>query len=182
MRLIDIHETIDITLKIESRGFHHGQSELSVVASHNQDIAEKIDYAVYEEEPSIQMINVADAYKRQGIAKKMLLFLQSEYPNTEIDWGSLTQDGSKLYNNMKWNKIPGPGYKLYTERNKWEKQKQQLGKIVEPILQNNEPMTSLPKGVQQQINDYFELSYSIEDADDELQLPSMQVYQKIMIG
>ena len=105
MRVHHLTENVEFDLKHTSRGYHHGQYDLAVVAYSGDEIAGWIDYSVYDGEASIQMIEVKPEYARRGLAKQMLLALQDKYPDQEIDWGSLTRDGSKLYQSMKWKKI-----------------------------------------------------------------------------
>lgn len=88
--------------KTEMRDFHHGQSDQTLVATRNGNSVGKIDYSVFEGVPSIQMIEVSEEFRRQGIATEMLKKLQSEFPDVEIDWGSLTEDGAKLYKSTKF--------------------------------------------------------------------------------
>lgn len=182
MKLVDLVENANFTFKETSRGYHHGQHDLAIVAYNNDDVAGWIDYAVYENEPSIQMIEVKDQYKRLGLAKQMLMKLQNKYPEQEIDWGSLTADGSKLYNSMKWKQIPGPGYETYKSLQAWKEKQNELEKVVAPFLSSRKPMSDASEELQQAINDYFDLSNDIHDATDLLQRYDQQVYYKIMIG
>jgi len=47
-------------------------------------------------EISIQYMTVNEAFRRQGYARSMLLFLQDSYPENEIFFGQLTDDGAAL--------------------------------------------------------------------------------------
>lgn len=101
----------------ENRVVQNGNIEISdnVVSSYsgqtNSIIEAKIEgkkvgtleYSEYNGEPSISMINVDEKYRRNGIAKKMLQELQSNYPNKEIDWGTMTTDGAKLKDAVTYN-------------------------------------------------------------------------------
>ena len=53
-----------------------------------------------EKEVYIDMIQVDDKHKRQGIATKMLYRLRDEYPGYYVDWGLTTEDGAQLYNKL----------------------------------------------------------------------------------
>ena len=55
------------------------------------------------------MIEVLEDYRRQGIATQMLRYLQGQYPNEEIVWGYLTEDGSALYQAVV-DEQPNPDY------------------------------------------------------------------------
>ena len=52
------------------------------------------------------MIEVLEDYRRQGIATQMLRYLQGQYPNEEIEWGYLTEDGSALSTGRWWTNSP----------------------------------------------------------------------------
>ena len=68
-----------------------------------------IRYSIFEGRPHISMIEVLEDYRRQGIATQMLRYLQGQYPNEEIVWGYLTEDGSALYQAVV-DEQPNPDY------------------------------------------------------------------------
>ena len=70
-----------------------------------------IRYSIFEGRPHISMIEVLEDYRRQGIATQMLRYLQGQYPNEEIVWGYLTEDGSALYQAVV-DEQPNPDYLL----------------------------------------------------------------------
>jgi GNAT superfamily N-acetyltransferase len=96
--------------RISSRGYNHGQYDLTLFAEiDNKDVG-YIDYSKYQDDINIQMIHVDDEFKRQGIATAMLKRLQKEYPDTEISWGMLTADGNDLYQKIDFDIIPNKEY------------------------------------------------------------------------
>lgn len=62
-----------------------------------------ISYSVYKGQPSIQMIKVADDEKRKGYGTKLIKQLQKEYPDQEINFGWMTDEGSALYKSLPKN-------------------------------------------------------------------------------
>lgn len=88
-----------LSFRIENRGNHHGQSDRTLRAMRDGEDVGYIDYSDYRGQPSVQMIKVPTA-RRQGIATAMLRRLQAEYPDTEIDLGMSTDDGSQFLNAM----------------------------------------------------------------------------------
>ena len=80
----------------EMRGYHDRQSDLSIRAVIGDTVVGFIDYCVYRNEVSIQMISVDKQYQRQGIATIMLRKLDEIYPDIDIDAGYETDDGHKL--------------------------------------------------------------------------------------
>ena len=73
-----------------------GEAFMVMSAMDGNKVAGTIEYSVYEDTPAIQMIEVAEGYKRKGVATKMLQALQSEYKDTEIQFGYTTEEGEKL--------------------------------------------------------------------------------------
>lgn len=86
--------------------FHHGQSDERLYISVAGEVVAALDYSVYEGQPAIKMIEVTD--RRRGYARALLMRLQSLYPDEEIDWGSLTDDGAKLKAGMKFKTVVDP--------------------------------------------------------------------------
>ena len=86
--------------------FHHGQSDERLYISVAGEVVAALDYSVYEGQPAIKMIEVRD--RRRGYARALLMRLQSLYPDEEIDWGSLTDDGAKLKAGMKFRNVVDP--------------------------------------------------------------------------
>lgn len=78
----------------EVTGSHHGQFDVRMQAVMDELTVGVLEYSVFEDVPHIAMIQVLEAYRRQGIATGMIQKLQRQYPNTEIAWGMLTDDGS----------------------------------------------------------------------------------------
>ena len=181
MRVHHLTENAEFDLKHTSRGYHHGQYDLAVVAYSGDKVAGWIDYSVYDGEASIQMIEVKPEYARRGLAKQMLLALQDKYPDQEIDWGSLTQDGSKLYQSMKWKKIKGPGYEIAQKLKASEAEQKSIEDEVIAFMSKRQPMSTASPELQKKVERYYDLDSEIRDYNDELEYDN-PVYQKIMIG
>ena len=81
----------------EALDAHHGQIDMLMQAVRGELTVGTIRYSIFEGRPHISMIEVLEDYRRQGIATQMLRYLQGQYPNEEIVWGYLTEDGSALY-------------------------------------------------------------------------------------
>jgi len=85
-----------LRLEHHNRGYHHSQSDDSIIAYVGDDVAGYIDYSSYHDDVSIQMVSVNKAYRRLGVATTMLQELDRLYPDIEIDPGMTTEEGSKL--------------------------------------------------------------------------------------
>ena len=62
----------------------------------NGELIGYTDYSVYDEKPYIQMIEVQPKYRRKGYASQMIKRIQRTYPDSEIDFGWTTDEGTKF--------------------------------------------------------------------------------------
>ena len=108
-----------ITFHDEMRGYHHSQADLTLSIEDNGEYCGRIDYSVYEKEPQVQFISVPENKARKGYATKLVLKLQSKFPDTEIDMGGLTDDGSKLLATIPQRTISNLEYIPITEMEKF---------------------------------------------------------------
>ncbi|MCL2189050.1 MAG: SNF2-related protein [Defluviitaleaceae bacterium] len=87
-----------LRLNQEMLNAHHGQLDMQMQAFMGNVRAGVLNYCVFESIPHIQHIEVAEDYRRQGIATAMVRHLAREYPDIEIEWGILTEDGEAFHN------------------------------------------------------------------------------------
>jgi GNAT superfamily N-acetyltransferase len=99
----------------EVRGQAHGQTDLTLRARVDGKEVGRIDYAEFDGKPSIQMIEVPPEARRQGVATSLLQELQSKYPDQEINWGSLTDQGAKLQEATKFRDVPSEHAPLFEQ-------------------------------------------------------------------
>ena len=85
-----------LRLEHSNRGYHHSQSDDSIIAYIGDEMAGYIDYSEYQGAVHIQMVSVKKEFRRQGVAVAMLRELDRLYPDIEIDTGMTTPDGTKL--------------------------------------------------------------------------------------
>jgi ribosomal protein S18 acetylase RimI-like enzyme len=85
-------------LKLEHRyhGYHDQQSDESIIAFIDGEMAGFLDYSEFQKQPAVKMIEVKKEFQRKGIATELLKELDKLYPNTEIDYGYSTTEGSEL--------------------------------------------------------------------------------------
>jgi len=89
--------------KTEVLGSGSGQTDLRLTIP---GVEGKVDYSVFEGRPKINMIEVPESARRQGNATQLLQALQDQFPETQIDWGSLTEEGSDLFKSTRFFEIP----------------------------------------------------------------------------
>lgn len=108
----------------EVRGASHGQMDMTLRMRVDGEDVGRIDFSEFEGTPSIQMIEVPKGQRRKGYATELLRRLQEQYPDKEIDWGSLTPDGAKLRETVTFKDAPtedAPRFKELEELRALEK-------------------------------------------------------------
>lgn len=114
MRYSELVETIDLRFHTEARGFHHGQSDLTLQAWDGETLVGTIEYSTYGGEVHIQMIEAGR--KRQGIGSALVRELQRQYPEQELDWGGMTDDGAALYRALPKTEVTDPDLQAKADR------------------------------------------------------------------
>ena len=104
-----------------------------------------IQYTVYDDKPYIQMIKVAEDERRKGYGTKLIKALQKQYPNSEIDFGMTTDDGTKLVNSLPFDTKVNIEYdkkvKQAKKLKKWLDEFKEFTDKVYQQIDNNEPIT-----------------------------------------
>lgn len=101
----------EIVFRDENRGFHHGQSDNTLIAySPPGNPVGYLEYSIYDGEVSVQYLHVAEDKRRNGFGKALLLELQKRNPGIGIDLGMSSKEGSALIESMKREYIPNQEY------------------------------------------------------------------------
>jgi GNAT superfamily N-acetyltransferase len=92
-------------IEIEQRhiDYYCGQHDMALDAKLDGEPAGTLLYAVYEGDPSVTMIEVPEDMRRRGIATALVIALQDEYPDTPIEFGSLTALGAAFLSSIEWD-------------------------------------------------------------------------------
>jgi len=91
--LLEIYFNENITFQDELSGSHHGQTDMILKAiNSDRKIVGYLEYSVFDKKPNIQWIRSF----QPGIGTKLVQRLAQEYPYEEIEWGMVTDEGSKL--------------------------------------------------------------------------------------
>ena len=143
-------EANGLTFRDETTGYHHGQSDARLNIAVNGEAVGYIDYVIYEDKIHISMIEISAAAKRKGYATAALKHLQKNNPDTEIDFGMLTSDGSALHQSMSFVKVPN---ELYAED--FEK--------LDQMKLDRERLTQQQKALSKKDDKYWELENEIDD-------------------
>jgi hypothetical protein len=175
MRFYELLEAL--TFKTDSRGYHSGQSDLTLRAYDGAEEVGHIDYSVYNGEPHVQMISVPRR-KRRGYGTAMVHQLQSEFPDVEINMGGLTDDGAALLGSIPQDVIHNPAYQEKQQRLAQVKAKLAQYQTVadafdaDPTEDNRQKLLRLTDW-----NDLHQEEWELEQALDRLQ-PAKRLFKR----
>lgn len=80
----------------ENTAAYNGQSNYTARLMREGREVGHLDYVVYQGHPSVSYIEVHPSERRQGSGRMLVQHLQSSFPDQEIDFGMLTEDGTAL--------------------------------------------------------------------------------------
>ncbi|MTH95248.1 hypothetical protein [Roseibium sp. RKSG952] len=174
-----------IEFRFECVGAHHGQLDLNLLALINGEYCGIIKFSEFEQKPSVSWMEVLEIRKREGIGRAMVLELQSQYPETEIDFGMLTEDGLALLRSL-----PSIEIETAPERSKLEAQLLSLRSRETRCQAACDQYHDLPAEVQDSETTRLELSRvlktweSVRDEINELQtsISSFPPPQRILLA
>lgn len=116
-----------VTIRTESIGSHHGQSDMIMIASLNDNNVGTLEFTIFNDEPYVNMIKVKEEYRRRGIATLLMKELQKKFPDTEIHIGMTMPEGNKLIESIPSKFTPNKRYnELLSEKNKLQTRIDQL--------------------------------------------------------
>lgn len=96
IKLVEYVKGQPLRFREESRGTHGSEHYLTLSALDGPTVVGKVDYSVYQDDVSIEMIRTNDDEKRKGVATELAKELQRVYPNHEIIWGTTTGEGHQF--------------------------------------------------------------------------------------
>ena len=155
-------EKNNITIDNEVNDFHSGETFSTMTAKIDGKVAGTLEYSEYEGKPSVKMVEVSPEYRRKGVGTKLLQELQKAYPNTEIDFGMLTDDGAKLINKSTYEVENKELADKFARKEELQKIIDEYDKTIEESHEND---TDLPEGYAE---DYNELYDELQDLEKEL--------------
>lgn len=92
---------LNVKFTEESRGSHHRQHDLTAYATLDGIVVGYVEYSIFQNEIHIEMVEVAEEYKRNGVATKLFHFIRLKNSGMNIIPGYSTEEGSKFYNTYK---------------------------------------------------------------------------------
>lgn len=110
---VDVVEQVrgrDYRLSDTVLDYRDGQFDKKMIAVRDGEQIGYIEYSEFDGLPAIKNIEVLPNSRRQGVASDMLYELQSLYPDKEIEFGMLTQEGAALEQSLQFEQINLPEY------------------------------------------------------------------------
>lgn len=95
-----------VTFLDEVTDAYCGQTNHVLSALVDKDRVGALQYTVFRGVPSISMIDVPASCRRQGFGQALVKELQRQFPETEIEWGMLTQEGDALRRSLTFIPVP----------------------------------------------------------------------------
>ena len=151
-----------ITIENEVNDFYSGETFSTMTAKVDGKVAGTLEYSEYEGKPSVKMVEVSPEYRRRGIGTKLLQELQKAYPDTEIDFGMLTDDGAKLIEKSTYTVENREIANKMARRDALQEKIDEYDKTIEESMEND---TDLPEGY---AADYNEIYDELQDLNEEL--------------
>jgi 2'-5' RNA ligase/GNAT superfamily N-acetyltransferase len=118
----------------ETRGAHHGQTDMTLFAEVNGQRVGYVEYSDYNDQPSVQYIKVTD--KRKGYGTALLKELQRMYPNIEIDLGGTTDEGTKLVESLNFREEQTEHAEKFKEYERLKEEEKRLQAIADDFHAN----------------------------------------------
>ena len=145
----------------DALGAHNSQIDMLMQAVRGELTVGTLRYSIFEGRPHISMIEVLEDYRRQGIATQMLHYLQGQYPDEEIEWGYLTEDGSALYRAVV-DEQPNPEYQRVKTN------LEDITRLYDGYVQRMEGGGILSPAEAADMDDLEDIQYRLEKELDEL--------------
>lgn len=85
-----------ISLSHEVTDSYSGQTNAVITATRDGATAGTLEYSVFNGIPEISMVRVDEGSRRMGVGSELVRELQRMFPDQEIRWGMMTDEGSAL--------------------------------------------------------------------------------------
>lgn len=158
----------DKNIKDNSTGYASGETYFTMSYTQDGKVVGTLEYGEYDGEANVKMIEVDPEYRRKGIAKKLMQELQKKYPDTEIDFGMSTPDGTKLLDSITYEVTDEA---VVADRQQLKDLKTELNELQEKldVLYDTDPLTEAQEAELHKLGDrWTEVYDSIRDLEQSL--------------
>lgn len=148
----------DAKIKDVSTGYSYGETYFTMSYTQDGKVLGTLEYGEYDGEPNVKMIEVSPEYRRQGIGTKLLQELQKKYPDTEINFGMSTPDGTKLLNSITYDVTDEA---VATEKQKLKNMQAELNELQSKldVLYDTENLTEAQENELHRLGDRWQEVY-----------------------
>lgn len=163
------HSISNKNIKDTSTGYAYGESYYAMSYEQDGKVVATLEYGEYDGTPNVKMIEVDPEYRRKGIATKLMQELQNKYPDTEIDFGMATPDGSKFLDSITYDVTDEA---VVAERQKLKDLQTELNDLQErlDVLYDTENLTEEQDAELHRLGDRWQEVYeTIHEAAKQLQ-------------
>ncbi len=130
---------------VQSVGYHNDQHDLVLIAkTEDGTVVGKIEYNEYQGKPHVSWIEVEPSLRKQGIGKRMIKYLQNQYPDEEIKIGGTTDLGTKFFDKLPKSFEKNERYEVLVKRLKsLQNAETKLNKYVQKTGVSSERVSNL---------------------------------------
>lgn len=155
--------------KDEMTGSGYGQSDHSLLAIGDDGaVVGKVDYSVFDGRPSINMIEVPAEFRRKSIGSELVKQLQRKFPDSEIEWGMMTEDGAALRKSLRTVAVETENAKLFSELKKAIEERDRLISEAEEFRKIKNPSAQQKEAHWKNVEPLNDLHDKIYDLEKEL--------------
>ena len=158
----------DKNIKDISTDYAYGETYYTMSYTQDGKVVAKLEYGEYDGEPNVKMIEVQPEYRRKGIATKLMQELQRKYPDTEINFGMSTPDGTKLLDSITYDVTDEA---VVADRQKLKALQAELNDLQEKldVLYDTDPLTEEQDAELHRLGDRWQEVYeTIHDLSENL--------------
>jgi predicted acetyltransferase len=168
-------------IKSEVTGSYSNQTDILLSLYTDNQIVATLAYSEYLKKPFINYINVLPEHRRKGYAKKLLKKLQDNYPKEEIRWGSLTPDGAKLKDSVKFKTIRNDEIADKVEKiKKLSEQLVEVNDVLYKLFGKRDRTEDDTKLLSKLFDKQTNLEYAIENLERQIYLSDEKEFKNII--
>ncbi|NTF17665.1 hypothetical protein G6L37_04580 [Agrobacterium rubi] len=103
-----IEQEDNLKLTVDHLGMSCGQHDYEMRVTDGAMSVAVLSFCEFEGVPHVNWIQVEDGFTKRGIAGDMIRNLQARYPDTPIDFGYTTPDGTALLEGLEFRTLVNP--------------------------------------------------------------------------
>lgn len=165
----------------EVTGAHSGQTNhrMTLRGKDGKPVG-SVEYTLYEGKPQISMIDVPPENRRKGFGAELVTELQRKFPDVEIDWGGMTDDGTALRKSLDIKSEPSEFAPKFDRLEKARAER-------DALMSEASAFQSIDKPTDEQRAEYFDRIAPLNDLHDEIdslesELNGQKAVKNLIVG